>query len=67
MNNPEAEAEDTAGENHKAQRSPVPDAESRQRSRFSREATGLYIARTVSAPGKETAVAAAIAGIAVNR
>lgn len=68
-----AEAEDSAGGViHKAQPSRVPAVESRQPFRFSREVTGLYIARTVSPQGREPTAAAAaavveIAGMAVIR
>ena len=55
MNKPEGE--DTTGVNHEAQRLRVPGAESRQRSRLSREATGRSIARTAITPGREAAPA----------
>lgn len=67
MNNKAEAGEDSAeGLIRKAHQLRVPAAESRQRSRFSRVATGLYIARTVSPPGREAAaaVAAAVVGIA---
>lgn len=56
------EVEDSTGVNHKAQRSHVLRAESRRQYPLSLEATGLCIARTVTAPGKE--IAAAGEGIA---
>jgi hypothetical protein len=55
MNKPEGE--DTTGVNHEAQRLRVPGAESRQRSRLSREATGRSIARTAITPGRKAAPA----------
>lgn len=55
MSKSEAEAEGTTGANHKARQSRVLHAVSRRRYHSSHEATGLCIARTVTAPEKETA------------
>lgn len=52
--------------NRKAQRSRVPRAASRRRCRLSREATGLYTARTASDPERETAGAGEGVAIAVS-
>jgi hypothetical protein len=58
--------EGPTGVDHKARRSPVPGAGSRPRCRLNRAATGPYIARTVTTPGRARAVGE-IAGLAVSR
>ncbi len=60
-------ADFTGGVNHNPRQSHVPDAGSKPLCRLRREATGPFIARTATAPGKAAAAAGESADIAVIR